>query len=58
MKSTGKYFVLFNKVTTPFAAVYSMAMMCAVSMLWWRTLTRRQYNKRRMFQVRHSPSVH
>jgi Caspase recruitment domain len=57
MKSTGQLFVLFNKVT-PLAAIYSMATMCGVSMLWWNSLSYRQYNKRvmrRYFQQVCSP---
>lgn len=56
-KTMGQLFVLIHKVT-PLAAVYALVMMSAVSSLWWRTLTYRQYNKhllQRYFQRVCSP---
>jgi hypothetical protein len=56
-KAMGQLFVIIHRVT-PRAAVYAMATLGGVSMLWWRTITYRRYNKRvlkRYFQHVYSP---
>jgi hypothetical protein len=56
-KAMGQLFVINHRVT-PRAAVYAMATLSGVSMLWWWTITYRRYSKRvlkRYFQCVRSP---
>jgi hypothetical protein len=45
IKATGQLFLVIHRMTTR-AEVYTRLTISAVSLLWWRTLTNRQYNKR------------
>jgi hypothetical protein len=45
IKAVGQWFLTIHRVTS-LAPVYAVASLCAVSALWWRTLTHRPHNKR------------